>query len=100
MFLTVGKEIITSDPRFEVAHIADSPDWNLMISNLSTADAGAYECQISSTDKNLRKEVYLNVKGIYTYADCFETQRFLVYVWLYVVFPGQQFYVILKQSRL
>ena len=51
------------DERFEVAHIDESDDWNLMISNITTADTGAYECQISATDKELRKEVYLNVKG-------------------------------------
>lgn len=34
-----------------------------MISNLSTTDSGAYECQISSTNRDLRKEVFLNVKG-------------------------------------
>jgi len=64
-FLTVGKEIITSDPRFAVNHITDSTDWNLMISNLTVTDGGAYECQISSKNKDLRKEVFLNVKGTY-----------------------------------
>lgn len=62
-FLTIGKITISSDKRYEVAHTGDSNDWNLMISNLSTQDTGAYECQISSVDKGLRKEVYLNVKG-------------------------------------
>ncbi|XP_045216852.2 lachesin-like isoform X2 [Mercenaria mercenaria] len=64
LFLTSGTVIITGDTRFEVAHTEDSTDWNLMISNVSTADSGAYECQISSTNRDLRKEVYLNVKGI------------------------------------
>lgn len=54
---------MTSDTRFEVSHIEDSPDWNLMISNVTTLDSGMYECQISSRDRELRKEVYLHVKG-------------------------------------
>ncbi|KAH3832609.1 hypothetical protein DPMN_105901 [Dreissena polymorpha] len=40
-----------------------------MISNLTTADSGAYECQISSVDRDLRKEVFLNVKDEYSYAE-------------------------------
>ena len=53
------------DERYEVAHIDDSEDWNLMISNVTTAETGTYECQISAKDRELRKEVYLHVKGLY-----------------------------------
>ncbi|XP_060564333.1 hemicentin-1-like isoform X2 [Ruditapes philippinarum] len=69
LFLTSGTVIITSDKRFEVAHTEDSNNWNLMISNVSTADSGAYECQISSTNRDLRKEVFLNVKDEFSYAE-------------------------------
>ena len=66
------------DERFEVAHIDESDDWNLMISNITTADTGAYECQISATDKELRKEVYLNVKGkTFCYNSCDVVQLFI-----------------------
>lgn len=68
-FLTIGTVILTDDKRFEVAHTEESTDWNLMISNVSTADSGAYECQISSVDRGLRKEVYLNVKDEFSYAE-------------------------------
>ncbi|WAR00503.1 hypothetical protein MAR_024875, partial [Mya arenaria] len=40
--LTIGTQPMTSDPRFEVAHIEDSPDWNMMISNVTTTDSGMY----------------------------------------------------------
>lgn len=56
------------DERFEVAHIDESDDWNLMISNVTTAETGAYECQISATDRELRKEVYLHVKDEFSYS--------------------------------
>ena len=62
--LTIGTMTFVDDPRFEVAHIDESDDWNLMISNVTTKDTGAYECQISATDRELRKEVYLHVKGV------------------------------------
>ncbi|KAL4227204.1 hypothetical protein ACF0H5_012650 [Mactra antiquata] len=68
-FLTIGTITLSSDERFEVAHTEESNDWNLMISNLSTSDTGAYECQISSVDKGLRKEVYLNVKDEFSYPE-------------------------------
>lgn len=68
-FLTVGIITLVADKRFEVSHIEDSPDWNLMISNVTTTDTGAYECQISSVDRELRKEVYLNVKDEFSYAE-------------------------------
>ena len=61
--LTVGKITYTDDKRFEVAHIDDSQDWNLMISNVSTQDTGPYECQVSAVDRDLRKEVFLHIKG-------------------------------------
>lgn len=68
-FLTIGTLTLTADKRFEVAHTEESTDWNLMIANLSTEDSGAYECQISSVDRDLRKEVYLTVKDEYSYGD-------------------------------
>ncbi|XP_052795641.1 zwei Ig domain protein zig-8-like [Mya arenaria] len=68
-FLTIGTLPMTSDPRFEVAHIEDSPDWNMMISNVTTTDSGMYECQISSRDRYLRKEVFLHVKDEFSYAE-------------------------------
>ncbi|XP_052792156.1 uncharacterized protein LOC128226313 [Mya arenaria] len=61
--LTIGTQPMTSDPRFEVAHIEDSPDWNMMISNVTTTDSGMYECQISSRDRYLRKEVNKHSKA-------------------------------------
>lgn len=68
-FITIGILTLIADKRFEVSHIEDSPDWHLMITNVTTADTGSYECQISSVDRDLRKEVYLHVKDEFSYAE-------------------------------
>ena len=46
--LTVGGYTYTSDLRFESAHTAGSPDWRLVIRNVSVADTGMYECQAAT----------------------------------------------------
>ncbi|XP_071535387.1 lachesin-like [Panulirus ornatus] len=47
--LTVGRFTYTSDQRFSARHTEGSEDWLLMIHYLQERDAGAYECQISTT---------------------------------------------------
>ena len=61
--LTIGELTLIDDDRYEVAHIEESPDWNLMISNVTTHETGSYECQVSAVDRELRKKVYLTVRG-------------------------------------
>jgi hypothetical protein len=51
--LAVGGRTFTSDPRFSARHVDDRPQDNdarfvLAIRNVEAADAGAYECQVST----------------------------------------------------
>nr|XP_053649634.1 zwei Ig domain protein zig-8-like [Cherax quadricarinatus] len=47
--LTVGRFTYTSDERFSARHAEGAEDWLLMIHYLQERDAGAYECQVSTT---------------------------------------------------
>ena len=86
--LTTGTMTFVDDPRFEVAHIDESDDWNLMISNVTTVDTGAYKCQISATDRELRKEVYSHVKGV-----CYTLYQKLIclYSFSLLIYPAKSF---------
>ena len=47
--LTVGRYTYTSDQRFSAHHVPLTHFWQLRINNVTYADAGRYECQISTT---------------------------------------------------
>lgn len=47
--LTVGRYTYTSDQRFSAHHVPLTHYWQLRIRNVTHADAGRYECQISTT---------------------------------------------------
>ncbi|XP_042221618.1 uncharacterized protein LOC121866087, partial [Homarus americanus] len=58
--LTVGRFTYTSDDRFRSVHQPGSEDWLLKIHYAQHRDAGAYECQISTTPP-MSKVVWLTV---------------------------------------
>jgi len=58
--LTVGRYTYTSDQRFRAIHKVKSEDYLLQILSVQAADAGLYECQISTTPV-LNHYVYLEV---------------------------------------
>ncbi|XP_071552081.1 opioid-binding protein/cell adhesion molecule homolog isoform X2 [Panulirus ornatus] len=58
--LTVGRFTYTSDDRFKSVHQPGSEDWLLKIHYAQHRDAGAYECQISTTPP-MSKVVWLTV---------------------------------------
>nr|XP_053631834.1 uncharacterized protein LOC128688150 [Cherax quadricarinatus] len=58
--LTVGRFTYTSDDRFKSVHQTGSEDWLLKIHYAQHRDAGAYECQISTTPP-MSKVIWLTV---------------------------------------
>ena len=60
--LAVGGYTYTSDLRLESLHSPGSPDWTLVIRNLTVGDAGQYECQVSTTP-HMSLLVNLNIRG-------------------------------------
>ncbi|KAL5004949.1 hypothetical protein ScPMuIL_018405 [Solemya velum] len=62
--LTIGKINFIDDERFQVHHMAYNDQWNLMIKNVQTHDAGVYECQVSSKRQSIRQNITLNVMDI------------------------------------
>ncbi|XP_066937209.1 uncharacterized protein [Macrobrachium rosenbergii] len=58
--LTVGRFTYTSDERFRAVHQPGSDDWLLKIHYAQERDAGAYECQVSTTPP-LSTSVWLTV---------------------------------------
>ncbi|KAL3866484.1 hypothetical protein ACJMK2_043778 [Sinanodonta woodiana] len=61
--LTIGKLTYIDDDRYQVNHVTDKPEWNLLIKNVSPEDSGKYECQVAAKDRTLRKQIYLHVRG-------------------------------------
>ncbi|XP_060605632.1 lachesin-like [Ruditapes philippinarum] len=53
--LTVGKMTYVPDDRYQVHHIPDKEEWNLLIKDIQHNDSGIYECQISTKEKYIRK---------------------------------------------
>ena len=61
--LTVGTMTWINDPRIKVDHMTGSNQWDLIIEGIGGADAGLYECQVSTRKKILRHEVTLDISG-------------------------------------
>lgn len=59
--LTVGPMTVVSDDRLQVGHVDYKSQWDLMIKNVQPKDEGIYECQVASTDRTMRRLVYLTV---------------------------------------
>ncbi|XP_055878105.1 obscurin-like isoform X1 [Biomphalaria glabrata] len=60
--LTIGRRTFVDDERISVQHIPLQPNWTLLIKQVRLDDAGEYECQVASTDRQLRRSVFLTVK--------------------------------------
>lgn len=54
---------VIEDKRIQVAHIEFKNQWDLMIKDVKPEDDGVYECQISTTDRTVRRIITLNVVG-------------------------------------
>ncbi|WAR00202.1 LRIG1-like protein, partial [Mya arenaria] len=59
--ITVGLAQFVEINRFKLNHVAHRDEWNLLIKNVQMFDAGTYECQISSMEKLLRRNITLHV---------------------------------------
>jgi hypothetical protein len=51
------------DDRYQVHHIPDKEEWNLLIKDIQHNDSGIYECQISTKEKYIRKLIRVIVVG-------------------------------------
>jgi hypothetical protein len=68
--LSVGKHLITKDPRFSVAYYSidhgfSPAKWDLHITNVRLSDAAHYQCHVITKDnrKSARSNVKLVVEG-------------------------------------
>ncbi|KAK3096643.1 hypothetical protein FSP39_001982 [Pinctada imbricata] len=62
--LTVGTFTYVGDSRYQIHHVIHRDQWNLHIRNVSRDDAGVYECQVSSKQRDIRRHFTLKVKAI------------------------------------
>ena len=46
-------------------HVIHKGQWNLHIRNVSINDSGAYECQVSTKTRDIRRAFFLTVKGMH-----------------------------------
>ncbi|RUS78451.1 hypothetical protein EGW08_013774, partial [Elysia chlorotica] len=49
--ITIGEHVYVSDPRYSASQRPEEKEWILHIADVQVADAGVYECQISSKAK-------------------------------------------------
>ncbi|KAJ8304479.1 hypothetical protein KUTeg_018062 [Tegillarca granosa] len=59
--LTIGKFTYVGDSRIQVHHVVHKDQWNLHIRNASKKDEGVYECQVSTSDRSIRKNFLLTI---------------------------------------
>jgi len=52
------------DSRISISHDTSRNNWDLIITDLKFEDSGVYECQVPSSNKNVRQHIFLRVKGI------------------------------------
>lgn len=52
--LTIGELTYVADDRFQIHRVEEKGEWNLAIKHVRLTDAGMYECQISTKEKNIR----------------------------------------------
>lgn len=84
--LTIGEYTYVNDDRINVGHRKGSSNWNLLIKNVQPHDSGIYECQISTKEKDIRQQIFLDVKGLFNikklsiiYSDADVSRK--VYLW-------------------
>ena len=67
--LTIGLFTFVGDTRISVDFNQRTNEWSLMIQDVTPADEGIYECQISTKQENMNSyEVKLNVKSKWEYS--------------------------------
>ncbi|KAH3774787.1 hypothetical protein DPMN_176180 [Dreissena polymorpha] len=54
---------VVADDRIQIGHVDFKYQWDLMIKNVQPEDEGMYECQVASTNKNMRIMFSLTVIG-------------------------------------
>ncbi|KAH3777222.1 lachesin-like [Dreissena polymorpha] len=59
--LTSGSLTVVADDRIQIGHVDFKNQWDLMIKNVQPEDEGVYECQVASTNRNIRRLVSLTV---------------------------------------
>ena len=60
--LTIGEDVYVSDSRYKASERPAEKEWILTIADVQIADAGVYECQVSSKTK-LIFHILLHVNG-------------------------------------
>ncbi|XP_052099428.1 tyrosine-protein phosphatase non-receptor type substrate 1-like isoform X1 [Mytilus californianus] len=60
--LTIGDFVYSPDDRITIRRVEDKNEWNLIIKDVQIADAGVYECAVSSREK-YKRLVLLRVNG-------------------------------------
>lgn len=62
--VTIGENLFKQDNRISISHDTSRNNWDLIITDLTFEDSGVYECQVPSSNKNVRQHIFLRVKGI------------------------------------
>ena len=62
--LAAGSYTYVSDMRYTAAHTPSRDTWSLVIKNVSAADSGVFECQVSGVEK-LRGKYYWLLSNIF-----------------------------------
>lgn len=62
--LTIGDFVYSQDSRISIRRVVKQNEWNLVIKDVRPADAGVYECAVSSREK-IKRLVLLRVTGKY-----------------------------------
>jgi hypothetical protein len=62
--VTIGENLFKQDSRISISHDTSRNNWDLIITDLKFEDSGVYECQVPSSNKNVRQHIFLRVKGI------------------------------------
>ncbi|XP_063435595.1 uncharacterized protein LOC134716517 [Mytilus trossulus] len=63
--LTIGDFVYSQDSRISIRRVVKQNEWNLIIKDVRPADAGVYECAVSSREK-YKRLVLLRVTGTYS----------------------------------
>ena len=76
--VTIGENLFKQDSRISISHDTSRNNWDLIIADLKFEDSGVYECQVPSSNKNVRQHIFLRVKGMIILANFSE-----VYIYIY-----------------
>lgn len=59
--ITIGESLFKNDSRISISHDSSRNNWDLIIKNVKFDDSGEYECQVPSTNKNIRQHIFLRI---------------------------------------